>query len=127
RIVKVTRLAPSHRSLFLAAKSWELNSLSMHSESSQQGNGNMRGKFQIVGGTLFLANVLIVTSVLFIMKMHSNSNTPFPVWVVSGLERVGKTDGAETTSSISLSGARGETVDTQIVVQGIGSGLTNVN
>src|SRR5947199_350276 len=50
----------------------------MHSESSQQGNGNMRGKFRIVGGTLFLANVLIVTSILFIMKMHSNSNTPFP-------------------------------------------------
>ena len=99
----------------------------MHSESSQQGNGNMRGKFQIVGGTLFLANVLIVTSILFIMKMHSNSSTPFPAWVVSGLVRVGKTDGAETTSSISLSGARGETVDTQVVVQGVGSGLTNVN
>ncbi len=87
----------------------------------------MRGKFQIVGGTLFLANVLIVTSILFIMKMHSNSSTPFPAWVVSGLVRVGKTDGAETTSSISLSGARGETVDTQVVVRGIGSGLTNVN
>jgi len=61
------------------------------------------------------------------MKMHSNSSTPFPAWVVSGLVRVGKTDGAETTSSISLSGARGETVDTQVVVRGIGSGLTNVN
>jgi hypothetical protein len=40
---------------------------------------------------------------------------------------VGKTDAAGTTSSISLSSARGETVDTQVVVQGPSGGLTNVN
>jgi Domain of unknown function (DUF4091) len=99
----------------------------MHSESGQQANGNSRGTFRIVGGTLFLANVLIVISILFIMKLHSNSNAPFPIWVVSGLERVGKTDAQGTTSTINLSSARGETVDSQVVVQGIASGLTNVN
>jgi Domain of unknown function (DUF4091) len=99
----------------------------MHSQSGQQTNLNSRGTFRIVGGTLFLANVLIVISILFIMKLHSNSKTPFPIWVVSGLERVGKTDAQGTTSSINLSSARGETVDSQVVVQGIGSGLTNVN
>src|SRR5690348_8211101 len=99
----------------------------MHSASGQQANRNMRGTFRIVGGTLFLANVLIVISILFIMKMHWNSSAPFPIWVVSSLVRVGKTDAPETTSTISLSGARGETVDTQVVVQGNGSGLTNVN
>jgi hypothetical protein len=40
---------------------------------------------------------------------------------------VGKTDTPGTTSSITLSGARGETVDTQIIVQAPTSGLTNVN
>jgi hypothetical protein len=51
----------------------------------------------------------------------------FPYWVMSGLDRVGKTDTRGTNSSISLSGARGETVDSQIVVQGPSGGLTNVN
>ena len=51
----------------------------------------------------------------------------FPVWVMPSLNRVGKTDAAGTTSAITLSGARGETVDTQVVVQGPASGLTNVN
>jgi Domain of unknown function (DUF4091) len=57
----------------------------------------------------------------------STSTSPFPLWAVSGLVRVGKADGPGTASSISLSGARGETVDTQVVVQGPSSGLTNVN
>jgi hypothetical protein len=51
----------------------------------------------------------------------------FSVWVAASLVRVGKTDAAGTTSSISLSSARGETVDTQVVVQGPSGGLTNVN
>ena len=49
------------------------------------------------------------------------------MWVVSSLLRVGKPDAAGTTSSITLSGARGETVDTQVIVQAPTSGLTNVN
>jgi len=52
---------------------------------------------------------------------------PFPVWVESSLFRVGQTDAPGTTLSISLAGARGETVDTQIVVRAPVGGLTNVN
>jgi hypothetical protein len=55
------------------------------------------------------------------------SSAAFPAWVSPSLVRVGKTDVPGTTSSINLSGARGETVDTQVVVQAPASGLTNVN
>jgi hypothetical protein len=51
----------------------------------------------------------------------------FPVWVQSSLVRVGKTDAAGTASSINLSSARGETVDTQIIVRAPAGGLSNVN
>jgi len=40
---------------------------------------------------------------------------------------VGPTNAPGTTSSISLSGARGETLDTQIIVTAPAGGLTNVN
>jgi len=40
---------------------------------------------------------------------------------------VGKTDAPGPTTSISLSGARGETVDAQVIVQAPSGGLTNVN
>jgi Domain of unknown function (DUF4091) len=52
---------------------------------------------------------------------------PFNVWVASSLTRVGRTDSIGGTSSVQLSGARGETLDAQIVVQGPVNGLTNVN
>jgi Domain of unknown function (DUF4082)/Concanavalin A-like lectin/glucanases superfamily/Domain of unknown function (DUF4091)/Abnormal spindle-like microcephaly-assoc'd, ASPM-SPD-2-Hydin len=55
------------------------------------------------------------------------SAASFPAWVVSSLLRVGKSDPAGSTSSVALSSARGETVDTQIIVQGISGGLSNVN
>jgi len=55
------------------------------------------------------------------------SSAAFAVWVSPSLVRVGQTDAPGATSSISLSGARGETVDTQIDVQGPAGGLTNVN
>ena len=51
----------------------------------------------------------------------------FSTWVAPSLVRVGKTDVPGTLSSIVLSGARGETVDTQVVVQGPAGGLSNVN
>jgi len=38
------------------------------------------------------------------------------VWVAPSLVRVGPTDAPGTTSYINLSSARGETVDTQIIV-----------
>src|SRR3984893_16492245 len=55
------------------------------------------------------------------------SSAAYPVWVQSSLIRVGNTDAAGTASSISLSGARGETVDTQVIVRAPAGGLTNVN
>ena len=51
----------------------------------------------------------------------------FPVWVESSLVRVGKSDVPGAASSISLSSARGETVDSQVILQGPAAGLTNVN
>lgn len=51
----------------------------------------------------------------------------FPAWVMSSLIRVGKADAPGATSSITLLGARGETVDTQVIVQAPAAGLTNVN
>lgn len=51
----------------------------------------------------------------------------FPVWVMPSLNRIGQTDAPGTTSTIALSAARGETVDTQVIVGGSASGLTNVN
>src|SRR6267378_1809379 len=51
----------------------------------------------------------------------------FPIWVSPGLALVGKTDAPGTASSISLSSARGETVDTQFIVQGPAGRLTHVN
>ena len=68
-----------------------------------------------------------VTSTAATLTVNAAIPPTFTAWVASSLDRVGKTDAAGTTSSISLSGARGETVDTQIVVQGPSSGLTNVN
>src|ERR1700680_5097784 len=47
------------------------------------------------------------------------SQTPgsaFPVWVSPSLTRVGKNDAPGSASSITLSSARGETVDTQVIV-----------
>jgi HYDIN/CFA65/VesB family protein/glycosyl hydrolase family 123/carboxypeptidase family protein/Ig-like domain-containing protein len=55
------------------------------------------------------------------------ASAAFPVWVSPGLLRVGQTDAPGTTSSISLSSARGETVDTQVIMQAPAGGLTNVN
>ncbi|MCU1240028.1 MAG: hypothetical protein JWO71_754 [Candidatus Acidoferrum typicum] len=55
------------------------------------------------------------------------AGSAFPVWVQSSMLRVGKADAAGTTSSINLSSARGETVDTQVIVRAPTGGLTNVN
>jgi hypothetical protein len=73
----------------------------------------------IVAATLLL--------IAFFARARKSSVTSFPVWVASSLLRVGKTDAPEGLASIDLSGARGETVDTQVVVGGPAGGLTNVN
>ena len=54
-------------------------------------------------------------------------STAFPVWVMPSLVRIGQADAPGTTSSITLSGARGEIVDAQVIVQGPSGGLTSVN
>src|SRR5258705_6082350 len=74
---------------------------------------------------LLVAAVLVV--VVIIIKANKSSSAAFPAWVASGLVRVGKTEAPAMVSSIDLSGARGETVDAQIIVQAPGTGLTNVN
>jgi hypothetical protein len=55
------------------------------------------------------------------------SGQAFPVWVSPRLVRVGLTDTPGTTTSINLSSGRGETGDTQVIVQAPSGGLTNVN
>src|SRR5256712_6114500 len=59
-------------------------------------------------------------------RLHATSQ-PGTVWIAPSLVRVGPTDAPGTTSSINLSSARGETVDTQIIVTAFAGGLTNVN
>ena len=65
--------------------------------------------------------------IVFFARARKASVASFPVWVASSLIRVGKTDAPEALAAIELSGARGETVDAQVVVQSPTGGLTNVN
>ncbi len=74
---------------------------------------------------LLLAAALVV--ILILIRVNKSSVAAFPVWVASGLVRVGKTEAPGMVSSIDLSGARGEIVDAQIIVHAPASGLTNVN
>src|SRR6266404_6337586 len=95
----------------------------------------MRATFRSVKGLLLTTGGLVVLTILILLNTRAtrsqpvsqSSSSPFPFWVAPGLVRVGKTDAPGTASSISLSSARGETVDTQVIVQGPAAGLTNVN
>src|SRR3979490_2243466 len=108
----------------------------------------MRATFRSVKGLLLMTGVLVVLTILILLNtratriqaglfavpssinsqpVNQSSSSLFPFWVAPGLVRVGKTDAPGTASSITLSSARGETVDTQVIVQGPASGLTNVN
>src|SRR4029077_12833523 len=71
--------------------------------------------------------VAALVVVMILIRSSKSSAAAFPVWVASGLVRVGKTEAPGIVSSIDLSGARGETVDAQIIVHAPTSGLTNVN
>src|SRR5258708_16346699 len=83
------------------------------------------GTFRRVKSLVLAAAVPVVLTTF--IAFDTTSGSAFPVWAMSGLVRVGKTDPAGTVPSISLSGARGETVDTQVIVQGPAGGLSNVN
>lgn len=97
----------------------------------------VRGDYRLVKGLMFAAILLIVLATLrTILAPMSNGRAesaatpapaPFPVWVESGLTRVGRNDAPGSLTSISLSGGRGETVDTQIIVRAPAGGLTRVN
>ncbi|HKW87721.1 MAG TPA: choice-of-anchor D domain-containing protein, partial [Candidatus Acidoferrales bacterium] len=55
----------------------------------------------------------------------TQQSAAYPFWVMSSLVRVGQSDAPGTTSSITLSGARGETVDSQVIVHAPAGGLTH--
>jgi Glycoside hydrolase 123 N-terminal domain len=74
---------------------------------------------------LLVGAALVV--VVIVIKANKSSAAAFPVWVASGLVRVGKTEAPGMVASIDVSGARGEIVDAQIIVHAPPSGLTNVN
>ena len=108
-------------------------------------NGDyVRTTFRDVNGLLLSTAVLVVLAVIMTVnaplpRIHAGllavasligsqfAPPAFPVWVAPGLVRVGIADAPGTTSSITLSSARGETVDAQVIVQGPSGGLTNVN
>src|SRR6266700_5597154 len=104
---------------------WEKNAMNIDSKSTGQNGGHLRWTFRHAK-SLPLAAAVLVLLTIFIAASQSLSAS-FPVWISPSLVRVGQTDAPGTASSISLSGARGETVDTQVVVQAPSSGLSNVN
>jgi Domain of unknown function (DUF4091) len=68
-----------------------------------------------VGTSLVMVVVTIVAAFLLAPDVL-RSDTPMTVWVAPSLVRVGQTDAPGNVNSINLSGARGEYVDTQIIV-----------
>ena len=78
------------------------------------------------GKVPLLVGVALVV-VVIVIKANKSSAAAFPVWVASSLIRVGKTEAPGMVSSIDVSGARGEIVDTQVIVHAPPSGLTSVN
>jgi len=79
----------------------------------------------VTGGVTVASNATNSPATISMTGTGVQSN--FSTWVVPSLIRVGQTDAPGTLSSIAVSGARGETVDTQVVVQGPAGGLSNVN
>lgn len=90
---------------------------------------------QILGLMIAMAGVLVLLTFKTVGARLMRTRTPaavavpapFPVWVESGLIRVGRSDAPGPTDSITLFGARGETVDSQIIVRAPASGLTKLN
>jgi hypothetical protein len=99
--------------------------MNIDSSSTRQNGEHARTPFRRAKDLPLVAAVIVV---LTIFIAASQTLTPaFSVWVSPSLVRVGKTDAVGTASSISLASARGETVDTQVIVQAPAGGLTNVN
>ena len=84
-----------------------------------------RSTFRRIKRLSWAAVVLAVLTIF--IAVGQASGQAFPVWVSPRLARVGQTDAPGTTTSINLSGGRGETVASQVIVQAPVGGLTNVN
>lgn len=87
-------------------------------------------KILLVAAVVLCFLTVMKTVILRVAHMQADSSAappPFPVWAVSGLVRVGQNDPPGTTTAIALAGARGETVDVQVIVKAPLGGLTNVN
>ena len=97
----------------------------IYDRSVRRSWGVALGTLRSARGLPLAAAVLIV--LMIVITASLSSGAAFPAWVSPGLVRVGKTDAPGTVSAINLSSARGETVDTQIIVQAPVGGLTNVN
>ncbi len=87
--------------------------------------GFASGAFRNAKGLRLAAAGLFI--LMIVVTASFSSGAAFPVWVSSSLVRVGQSDAPGTASLIRLSSARGETVDTQVIVQAPVGGLTNVN
>jgi hypothetical protein len=79
----------------------------------------------VTGGVTVASNATNSPATISMTGTGVQSN--FSTWVAPSLIRVGQSDAPGTLSSIAVSGARGETVDAQVVVQGSAGGLSNVN
>lgn len=90
-------------------------------ENGKAARWTLRNAKSLVGATIAL---VVLTALI---AFNTRSSSAFPVWTTSGLVRVGQTDGIGSAVSINVSGARGETVDAQVIVQAPANGLTNVN
>jgi glycosyl hydrolase family 123 len=99
--------------------------MNVDSKSTCQNGSHPRWTLRHVKSLPFAAAVVVLLTIL--IAASQSLSAPFPVWVSPGLVRVGQTDAPGTASSINLSGARGETVDSQVIVQAPANGLTNVN
>lgn len=80
--------------------------------------------FLIPGLAVILSLILITCSTTPVRLSEFSS---LQAWVMSGLVRVGQTEPPGTDGSINLFGARGETVDCQVIVRAQAESLTNVN
>ncbi len=78
--------------------------------------------------TVVVSNVAgNATSSAATLTVNAINPATVAVWTAPSLDRVGMTDALGATSSVTLFGARGEIVDTQVVVRAPTDGLTNVN
>ena len=99
--------------------------MNIDSKSKRQNGGPARWTLRRAKGLSLVAAVLVALTIFITASQPSSAR--FPLWVSSGLIRVGQNDAPGTTSAIMLSSARGETVDTQVIVQAPANDLTNVN